>query len=182
MEIRRLDKNEYAGREITVRYTTSGYLDISPCDGGFALRRMSLAEPMQKSFTDTLFSDWLEAPLAYGAFEGEKLLGIAEGSPESWNNRWRISNICIFEESDRQRGVGSALMERLMAEARRSGARMAVLETQSCNESAVAFYKKHGFEVIGFDLFAYTNDDPTRHEVRIEMGKKLRRDSGRLLL
>ena len=53
------------------------------------------------------------------------------------------------------------------------GARMAVLETQSCNERAIAFYRKQGFEIMGFDLYAYSNEDPQRHEVRIEMGKKL---------
>ncbi|MEI3063517.1 MAG: hypothetical protein V8S99_01700 [Oscillospiraceae bacterium] len=53
------------------------------------------------------------------------------------------------------------------------GARMIVLETQSCNEAAIAFYRKNGFSVIGFDLYAYSNTDPERHEVRIEMGKKL---------
>ena len=50
---------------------------------------------------------------------------------------------------------------------------MAVLETQSCNEHAISFYKKHGFEIIGFDLYAYTNIDPDRHEIRIEMGRML---------
>ena len=54
-----------------------------------------------------------------------------------------------------------------------AGARMAVLETQSCNERAIAFYRKQGFEIMGFDLYAYSNEDPQRHEVRIEMGKKL---------
>lgn len=38
-----------------------------------------------------------------------------------------------------------------------SGARMIVLETQSCNEAAIAFYRKNGFSVIGFDLYAYSN-------------------------
>ena len=28
--------------------------------------------------------------------------------------------------------------------------------------------------IIGFDLYSYSNDDPERHEVRIEMGKKLK--------
>ncbi len=28
--------------------------------------------------------------------------------------------------------------------------------------------------LIGFDLYSYSNDDPDRHEVRIEMGKKLK--------
>jgi len=56
---------------------------------------------------------------------------------------------------------------------RESGARMAVLETQTCNERAIAFYRKMGFEIIGFDLYEYTNQDPERHEVRLEMGLKL---------
>ncbi len=51
---------------------------------------------------------------------------------------------------------------------------MIVLETQSCNENAIALYRKNGFEMIGFDLYAYSNDDPERHEVRFEMGKKLK--------
>ena len=65
------------------------------------------------------------------------------------------------------------LMEAIEREAATSGARMIVLETQSCNEAAIAFYRKNGFSVIGFDLYAYSNTDPERHEVRIEMGKKL---------
>lgn len=48
-----------------------------------------------------------------------------------------------------------------------------VLETQTCNERAIAFYRKCGFEIIGFDLYAYSNHDPEAHEVRLEMGKKL---------
>ena len=54
-----------------------------------------------------------------------------------------------------------------------AGARMLILETQSCNENAIAFYKKNGFEIVGFDLYAYTNHDPEAHKVRLEMGKKL---------
>ena len=63
------------------------------------------------------------------------------------------------------------LLARLLAE--RTNARMAVLETQSCNFKAISFYKKHGFEIIGFDLFAYSNDAIEKHNIRIEMGKKL---------
>lgn len=64
-------------------------------------------------------------------------------------------------------------METILKEAKASGVRMAVLETQSCNENAIAFYQKNGFEIIGFDLYSYSNTDPERHEIRIEMGKKL---------
>ncbi len=49
---------------------------------------------------------------------------------------------------------------------------MTVLETQTCNENAIAFYRRSGFEIIGFDLYSYSNEDPERPEVRIELGKK----------
>ena len=65
-------------------------------------------------------------------------------------------------------------MQTILKAAESSGARMAVLETQTCNETAIGFYQKHGFEIIGFDLYAYSNTDPENHKVRIEMGKKLK--------
>lgn len=79
----------------------------------------------------------------------------------------------MFDKAARGQGIGSMLMARIKEAARASGARMLVLETQSCNEAAIAFYRKNGFSVIGFDLYAYSNADPERCEVRIEMGKKL---------
>lgn len=63
-------------------------------------------------------------------------------------------------------------MKNILREAELSGARMTVLETQTCNENAIAFYRRSGFEIIGFDLYSYSNEDPKRHEVRIELGKK----------
>ena len=80
----------------------------------------------------------------------------------------------MFENAKRGSGVGTALLDAIQAAAVPTGARMIVLETQSCNENAIAFYRKNGFEIIGFDLYAYSNDDPERHEVRLEMGKKLK--------
>ena len=132
------------------------------------------ASPEERAFDDVFFGEWLEAPVAFGAFEGDTLLGYAEGSPESWNGRFRLSNICIFERSARGKGVGTMLLKALEEAAEASSTRMLVLETQSCNEAAIGFYKRNGFAVIGFDLYAYSNDDPERHEVRIEMGKKLK--------
>ena len=129
--------------------------------------------PVERSFDDTIFAEWLENPIAYGAFENDRLLGFAEGFLEVWNNRFRISNICIFDPAARGMGIGGALMEAIQRSAQASGARMIVLETQSCNENAIRFYRRHGFEIIGFDLYSYSNADPERHEIRIEMGKKL---------
>lgn len=175
MEIRPLDRSIYAGKTFTVRYRTGGYWDISRDGHGFAVRRVPFDAPIERSFDDVFFGEWLEDPVAFGAFAGEEMLGFIEGSPESWNCRYRISNICVFDTAARRRGIGTALMEQILQTAVSSGARMAVLETQTCNENAIAFYQKCGFSPIGFDLYAYANDDPQRHEIRLEMGKKLDR-------
>ena len=111
--------------------------------------------------------------LDWRIFVSIQLIGFVEGSIEKWNNRYRISNICVFDNQKRHNGIGSKLMEVILKEAKDSGARMVVLETQTCNENAIAFYKKNGFDIIGFDLYSYSNDDPEKHEIRIEMGKKL---------
>ena len=67
----------------------------------------------------------------------------------------------------------SPLLEKIMEDAVNSGARMAVLETQSFNSKAISFYQKNGFEIIGFDRYAYSNKGPEEHNMRIEMGRKL---------
>ena len=70
----------------------------------------------------------------------------------------------------RGHGLGAAFLERAKADACQAGARMIVLETQSCNVPAIRFYLKQGFQLIGFDLASYTNDDRQRREVRLEFG------------
>ena len=173
MEIVKLNPKKYAGQKFTARYITNGYYDIVRTTGGFDIEYKRFDSPVERSFDDTFFGEWLDNPVAYGAFENGKLLGFVEGAPERWNNRYRISNICVFDNTRRNCGIGTALMSTILREAKESGARMVVLETQTCNENAIAFYRKMGFELIGFDLYAYSNSDPKRHEIRIEMGKKL---------
>ena len=99
MEIRRLEREIYAGRAFTARYRSNGYYDIGVSEDGFPIRYLPFAAPEERSFEDVFFSAWLEDPVAFGAFEGGELLGFAEGSPEGWNRRFRISNICVFDPS-----------------------------------------------------------------------------------
>lgn len=179
MTVMPLDKKAYAGKKFTARYTTNGYYDIGASECGFPMKYVPFEEPVERFFEDEFFGEWLEDPVAFGVFEDGCLLGFAEGSPETWNRRFRISNLCVFDRARRNQGIGTVLMERITEEAKFSGARMIVLETQSCNENAIAFYKKNGFDIIGFDLYSYSNTDPERHEVRIEMGKKLIGEDGK---
>lgn len=174
MNILPLERAAYAGKRFTARYQTRGYYDLRASEDGFQMKYAPFEAPVERSFEDEFFGEWLENPVAFGAFEDGRLLGFVEGALEGWNNRFRISNICVFDRSERGRGLGTRLMNAITETARALGARMLVLETQSCNENAIAFYKRNGFAVIGFDLYAYSNADPERHEVRIEMGRKLK--------
>ncbi len=49
--------------------------------------------------------------------------------------------------AERRRGIGSAVLGRLLANARAAGFRRIILETTSTWVEAVAFYQKHGFRV-----------------------------------
>ena len=56
-----------------------------------------------------------------------------------------IGRMAVLREA-RASGVGGAVLERLVEEARRRGFREAVLSAQT---HALAFYRKHGFEAVG---------------------------------
>ena len=173
MEIKELD-GSCRGKKLTFRYKTEYYYEIQASetqDGfHFTLRRRTFPAPVEKSFTGTLLEPWLEEPRLFAARMDGEDLGFLELSHEQWNNRMRVSNIWVAE-GRRRAGVGSALMERAVEEARAAGARSLVLETQSCNDPAIRFYRKHGFALIGFDLTAYSETDVEKREVRLEFAR-----------
>jgi len=168
-----LSKTEYKGHLLKVRYVTEGAYDVVVADDGFHFERITFAQPLEKSFDDALFADWLENPIAIGCFANGELVGAIEGSIESWHNLFRISNLWV-DELFRRQGLGSELMRRLEERAvAEHGPRGFVLETQSCNLPAIALYKKMGYSFIGLDTLAYTNEDIERREVRLELGKTI---------
>ena len=175
MIIKELDYNEYKGKKYQAEILSDRYLSIEPEEEGegFDIKWVMSNEPLRMTINEDLLSDWLDEPVAYGAFEGDKFIGMVEGFLEKWNNRFVIANICVFDSADRRSGVGTKLMNTILKDAVKSGARMAVLETQTFNFKAISFYKKHGFELIGFDRYAYSNTGPEEHNMRVEMGKKL---------
>ncbi len=83
--------------------------DIRRTENGFQMSYERFEQPAEKSFEDDeMLGGWLENPVAYGAFENGHLIGYAEGSLETWNNRWRISNIGVLT----RRGGTAGLVRR----------------------------------------------------------------------
>jgi len=176
MEIIRLNPELYKGKHLIMRYKSRFYYDIeiSKTDGGvdFSLVRKRFETEKEKRFDDTLIEEWLEKPQLFGAFENGEIVGYLELSREQWNNRMRVSNIMV-EEPFRGCGIGTALMDKAYQVAVEEKARMLILETQSCNDKAISFYRSCGLDIIGFDLYAYSNNDIENREFRIEMGRTI---------
>jgi [ribosomal protein S18]-alanine N-acetyltransferase len=62
---------------------------------------------------------------------------------EAW-----VNNMAVRRDHQR-RGIGRALLEELLAIARRNGAKHTLLEVAADNTPAQALYDSYGFEVIG---------------------------------
>ncbi|RGC70697.1 ribosomal-protein-alanine N-acetyltransferase [Micromonospora sp. MW-13] len=76
-----------------------------------------------------------------------KVLGYAGLTVAAPDEAW-VQNIAVRRDAQR-RGVGRALLEALLAEAARRGARSTLLEVAADNAPAQRLYAAYGFEPIG---------------------------------
>lgn len=186
-----LPKTEWKGTPIPLCYTTCEYydLEITHGDDGFRVDMVKKKfdtpvthSPEEYDFPDSLYQDHWEKAEAFGIVEeksGKKeLLACIELCPEEWSNRLMVTELWVADRLQRQ-GIGTRLMNLAKEQAKLQGRRAIILETQSCNVRAIAFYRSQGFTLIGFDSCCYTNIDVERHEVRFDFGYFLHQNDGR---
>ncbi|MCM1124482.1 MAG: GNAT family N-acetyltransferase [Eubacterium sp.] len=182
-----LPKEQWKGTIIPMRYTTEEYYDVDiqkTADGyDAAIHKKKFHAPVshypeEYDFPDRLYQDHWEKAYAWGIVEEkdgkQELLACIETCPEEWSNRLMVTELWVHERIRRQ-GVAHALMAVAKEQAVLEHRRAIILETQSCNVDAIAFYQQEGFEPIGFDTCCYSNRDVERKEVRINLGYFLRR-------
>ncbi len=174
MDIRALDYGEFKGFELDCHYVTKYYRRIQIKEDR-AIKLTIKRKRMKKAtrgFTSELYESHIRNGMAYGVYKQKKLIGVIEGSLETWHNVYRIWNLWV-DPRYRKEGYGKALMSYIEDEATNLGARALILEVQSCNDGAINFYEKMGMHFVGIDTLAYTNEDIAKKEVRIEYGKRL---------
>ncbi len=182
-----LPKEQWKGTIIPMRYTTEEYYDVDmrkTADGyDIAIHKKKFEAPVthfpeEYDFPDKLYQEHWEKAYAWGIVEEkddkQELLACIETCPEEWSNRLMVTELWVHERIRRQ-GIAHALMAVAKEQAVLENRRAIILETQSCNVGAIAFYQKEGFEPIGFDTCCYSNQDVERKEVRINMGYFSRR-------
>jgi len=171
-----LTKTEASQIKLVYRYTSTHYCDLSirhePQRWAVEFVLKPFEKPVEKVSESRFFEDFVEEPRAFAALLDGEQVGWLETGHQKWNNRMRIWEILV-KEGFRRQGIGALLMDHAVKMAREKDARALVLETQTCNAPAIDFYLKHGFELIGFDSTAYTNQDIDRKEVRLELGLRL---------
>lgn len=190
-EIIHLPKENWKGTPIMIRYTTEEYYDLETTvdSNGFNVKMVKKQfkspvthSPEEYDFPDSLYQDHWEKAEAYGIVneqDGKKeLLACIELCPEEWSNRLMVTELWVADKLHRQ-GIGTKLMNFAKEQAKLQGRRAIILETQSCNVRAIAFYLSQGFELIGYDTCCYTNLDVERHEIRFDFGYFLHKREGR---
>lgn len=174
-QIQPLDRETWQGYSLPIHYISHHYYDVAldQTARGFVVSfsQKAFETPLERlpDGTDRLFQPWWEDPRAWGIVDDDRLVAAIETAVEEWSNRLRVTELWI-DAAYRRRGIGTALMDIAMRRAREEKRRVLMLETQSCNEAALAFYFSYGFSLIGFNLCEYANDDVARREVRMELG------------
>ncbi len=175
MKVIELSKNEYQGYEIEYNYVTRFHYEVvikKKKDIVISIKKKKMRKTEKKS-NDQLFADYIENPKVFAIFDQKKMVGVIEGSMETWNKRFRIWNFLI-DKKYRREGYGKELFINMISHAKKEGARALILEVQSCNEPAIGFYLSQGLHFVGMDTMSYTNDDIESKEVRLEFGMRLK--------
>jgi ribosomal protein S18 acetylase RimI-like enzyme len=146
-------------------------------DGGFAwsLIEESLPHPFSKSYDGGNVDQWLlsyedAGPISkfrfFGAIRDGEMFGLATCSVSEWNSALWLVDIRV-RESSRRSGVGSALIESVVELCREEQLRGVLVETQNRNHPAVCFYRRHGFQISGFNDHLYSNEDIANQDVAV---------------
>ena len=114
----------------------------------------------------------------YYACEGDEIVGLI--TYRTAGNEMEILSLDSFQEG---RGIGTGLLETVVAEARETGIRRIMLVTTNDNLAALRFYQKRGYDMCRFCRNALdqarkikpeiplTGMDgiPLKHEIELEM-------------
>jgi len=99
---------------------------------------------------------WFDAKVAGGwpvlvADAGGEIRGWGSFGPfrEKAGYRYTVEHSVYIDESARGAGVGSALLQALVAQARDRGLHVMIGGVDADNAGSIAFHERHGFRVVG---------------------------------
>lgn len=119
--------------------------------GVWEVEEASFADPYPRWYLEALSRS---SSFFYVALAGEKVVGYATASVEG--DLVHIISLAVLPQF-RRRGIGRALLRRILGGAKALGLRGAILEAKRGNEAAEALYRSLGFAERGFRAGYYEN-------------------------
>jgi ribosomal protein S18 acetylase RimI-like enzyme len=167
---------------IVTAYVSEGVYVVSYRDSltdtSFELHYVLLPEPSVGKYdhfdaaTLQRYTQVLHAGFSFGAYDGELLVGLIIAEPQEWNRSLSVWEFHVAP-THRRNGIGRQLMACAEEQARRSGLRTIVCETQNTNAAAIMVYRKLGFTVEGIDISLYSNTDYPGGDIAVFMKRRL---------
>jgi ribosomal protein S18 acetylase RimI-like enzyme len=168
----RLPGDAAAIAAIDTSFSTETVFRVEVSEDAIRLREEALDRPLTKRLPLNDLADpdrpWEKA---FVAIDGETIVGFAATARSNWNGRLALWHLYV-EPAHRGRGVGRALLARVMDEAVASGADHVWLETSNLNVPAVAFYRRLGFALCGADTTLYAGT-PAEGEIALFFARKV---------
>ena len=180
LQIKQIFSKDYPNNKKSVfKYESDYYYDIElqsmENNNGWIIniQKKQFHLTFKKNISEFVFKEFLSDAEYYFALDEDGTeLGWICISYQRWNNIARLWDINVNEEN-RRKSIGKKFLEFGLAKAKEWKCRAIVLECQSSNYPAISFYLKNDFKLTGLDLIAYSNQDIEKHEVRLEMSRKL---------
>ncbi len=176
----RLDNSDHT--RIVTTYISEGLYIVSYRDSltdtSIALHYVALPKPSVKKYdhfdagTLKRYAQVFNAGFSFGAYAGELLVGLIIAEPQEWNRSLWVREFHVAA-TYRRMGIGRQLMAEAEEQAKRSGLRTIVCETQNTNAAAIMVYRKLGFTVEGVDISYYSNTDYPDGDIAVFMKRRL---------
>lgn len=139
-------------------------MQIEENDGGgkgISFHPVRLPRPMAVPYPrspEDLSANWERRECFLVAEEGGRVQGFLDMVVHTWNKTGWVNNLVVSKDK-RRRGVGTALLRAAIRWSEEKKLQAIVLETQTKNDPAISFLKKHGFLFSGFhDRYYATRD------------------------
>lgn len=180
MIIRQIFQSEYPNNKKEIlEYTSDHYYSLTQTKKSnnmgwiFNWEKKQLPSTYKKTWKGYYFEPY-KTNAEYYVLEDNtcKEIGVVVFEHFDHSKRTRVWDIMVHSQYLRQ-GYGTYLLQFIEGKAKEKNSRALVLECQNTNTKAIDFYLNSGFELIGFDLEAYTDEQRNGLEFRFEMGKKL---------
>ena len=137
---------------LTIERLTS----LAEVDGVMDVESASFTNPWTREMYLSELSEGGTAQVLLARDESGRIVGFC--------SFWRVldelhmNNLAVLPDH-RRRGVASEMLERLIAESRKSGVRRAMLEVRRSNEPAIHLYERFGFAVRAVRRAYYRNPE-----------------------